>query len=483
MSHRAWTVTLLAALVLLVLPTLARAAWFYRGPPSARMVADPNLTEPFVQLETAVPPSQATPAAAQRGLVVVDLAHANNVEPEELNFLVAEILARGHDVEFHRSRNDFLAALPRAGGLIVPVPQSRYREDEVRRIRDFVDRGGRLLMLGDPARTRDPANLNSLAQAFELVAYGDYLYNQARNDGNFRYVFFERFFETPITEGLRHVVLYDAHSVGGAGRPLIRAAPGTYSSGREAVELAVAVMAAEGRAVLVGDATFLMEPFVTRFDNARLARNLARHLTGGELQRDLRDFPWLLGRQATLVYDGPVSLGPAARLASMLQRQGLTVALSRWAEDSELPDGALVLVTTFGRSSELEAWWAEGDLESQLGLGLEDLDREKTALLHLRFDQERPLVSLLGHDAGSLFDLLKAVDEGKLQDLRVDGSLALLVPEKEPKVTPTPTPTPADEATPEPDAEEPEDEPGATPEPEPSPTPTPEPTLTPTPEP
>lgn len=318
---------LVLALALLVAPILLRAAYFYRATPTLHPGAHPPLAE--VQIPPA--PGQSIPQSVGEeqgmGILLVDLAHGNDVDPQELSFLIREILGRGWKVEFPGTREDLIRALKRAHALLVAVPRRAYSAEEQRQVVEFVERGGRLALLGDPARVADPLALNSLAQPFGLLASADFLYNLEENDGNFRYVFFDSFEPAPLTEGLERVVFYDVHSVQGAGKPLIWSDGNTLSSHREGLPLAAAAIDAQGKVLLLGDVSFLVEPFVAFQDNALLARNLSAFLASGERRFDLRDFPALLGPRTSLVYSGSALLAQAGRLGSFLRQQGLEVEL------------------------------------------------------------------------------------------------------------------------------------------------------------
>lgn len=148
------------------------------------------------------------------GVMVVDGAHDNEFDTAELVCLLSSMANRGINVDFMGVATGFgsfrsmislerLEALEskqrQAGSLVVIAPREPYTKQERGLVRRFVDKGGRLLLIGDPTRTQQ---INSLAEEFGLSFQPGFLYNQTDYDLNHRNRFVQDFFPDPVTEGL-----------------------------------------------------------------------------------------------------------------------------------------------------------------------------------------------------------------------------------------------------------------------------------------
>jgi hypothetical protein len=316
---------LVLALILLLLPLAARWAYFYEGRYRAEPVPRPDVAgikasapdlEPFADA--------ALHTVSAPGTILVDLAHSNRVQMAELNVLQARLAARGHQLEPVQAAGDdsdlgLADQLQYARALVVISPGKDWKPDEIQRVQEFVDKGGRLLMVTDPSRygalfdeagdflglDDDVPHINDLAARFGLVFQADYLYNTVENEGNFRNIRLADFAGHELTQGLDQVVFYAAHSIVSEEPALIAAGGETRSSSSERAEdLRVATLAADGAVLALGDLTFMTEPYNETYDNDRLIANIAGFLTGAQRTYTLSDFPFFFGDQAHLVYTG-----------------------------------------------------------------------------------------------------------------------------------------------------------------------------------
>jgi hypothetical protein len=226
-------------------------------------------------------------------------------------------------------------ALRGADSFLVVAPIIEYTARETELVRRFVDKGGKVLLLGDPTRIK---RLNSLATALGINYEDDYLYNVVEHETNFRNIIVRDFASHPLTEGLSAIVLYTANSITGAAQPVAWGDANTRSSAREApgvlTPLAVAM---GGRVVAVGDATFIQPPYNETLDNDKFITNLAEFLTTSQRRFDLEDFPFLLSDEADVVMAGSDVLGPATQLAQLLSsedRRAVLASLERPTVDT-----------------------------------------------------------------------------------------------------------------------------------------------------
>ena len=136
---------------LLVLPSLARFAYYYRG-----IYRSPDVARPAhdaVRLPTlAVVPADTALAgqeeAAVKGRVIIDRAHENEVDDADLNVLVSYLTARGletvsnADVSGAQSGPTWPEMLRGASALIVASPHEPFVASELEAVERFVEQGG-----------------------------------------------------------------------------------------------------------------------------------------------------------------------------------------------------------------------------------------------------------------------------------------------------------------------------------------------------
>ncbi len=250
---------------------LAQLLFFYRGvylPPTAKA---PDFLGINVNLSRPTEISDSFTSGS--GTVLIDSSHSNNFDAADLNLLISRIIARGYSVEYLKDGSNLKKNLSSATSFVVISPTSSFSAADAKSVKEFIDGGGRLLMLSEPI---GGSEINSLASEFGILFWNDYLYNLKENEGNFRYIYLTEFANSSITKGLQRIVFYTAGSVFGNG--IIFTDSDTYSSSRgEKGRYAVAAMASDSRVLAIGDVTFLSEPYNV-LDNNRLIYNIADFL-------------------------------------------------------------------------------------------------------------------------------------------------------------------------------------------------------------
>ena len=249
---------------------LAQLLFFYRG------VYQPHVKMPdylSINVNSSLPIETTDNFTSGSGTVLIDLSHGNKFNIKDINLLLSRIIVRGYNVEYLRENYHLEEKLPGATSLVVISPESSFSADDVKAVKMFVDKGGRLLMLSEPTGENE---INSVASDFGILFWDDYLYNLLENDGNFKYIYLTDFAENDITKDLNRIVFYTSCSVFGNG--LIFTDNNTYSSSSgEKGRYQVAVMTEESQVLAIGDATFLSEPY-NALDNNRLIYNIADFL-------------------------------------------------------------------------------------------------------------------------------------------------------------------------------------------------------------
>ena len=310
--------------VLLALPIAYRYTFHYTGSPPEREVNRPQLDEIQVPTPPAAQYTDETVIAGD-GIVVVDMAHNNQIQMPELNVLASRLAARGHQL-VDWTDGSLKDALLEASAFLVITPLESFEEDQVATVVEFIASGGRLLLVGDPTRygylvddwgwisgiDSDARYLNSLGASFGITFVDDYLYNVNDNEGNFRNIKLSEWGESQLTRGVETVVFYAAHSLAvGDEAAVILADEDTWSSSTDrAGGLVVAAQTTGGQVLAIGDLTFMTEPFHTVRDNSRLIANVADFMTGAERTYALPDFPLFFGDKVAFIFTNNPDLGP-----------------------------------------------------------------------------------------------------------------------------------------------------------------------------
>jgi hypothetical protein len=249
--------------------------------------------------------------------VLIDLAHDNNFDVEELNVLMLRLVSRGLAVKFFGAEGDLEEELlgeeePEeadqdedalneeeedgeeenleeaeegeegedleeelmvANALIVVAPQEEFSSEEKETINEFVENGGKLLLIADPTRH---SRINSLSLDFGLIFEPDYLYNMKENEINYRNIFVTEFEENEITKSLEKIVLYTTGSISSADGGIAFVDQNTFSSLVETrKKLSPIALAEESKVLAISDLTFMTEPYNGILDNNKLIANIA----------------------------------------------------------------------------------------------------------------------------------------------------------------------------------------------------------------
>lgn len=363
--------------LLLAAPSLFRYFNFYQFGAPDRIEPEPYSADAVDTVPTpAANPFVDEPTIGE-GAILIDLDHRNQFDLEEIGSLDARLAQRGYQLVRHTG-GDLRTALRSVDGFVVIAPLDSFSTDEIDAVTDFVGRGGKLLLLGDPTRfsaflqetdfsfevvfERDEIPLNSLSNEFGIIFNGDYLYNMVENEGNFRNIILDGtgFGETAVTSNLQQVVFYGAHSieVGSEAMPLFAGGDNTWSSATDRPGgLALGAMSANERVLALGDLTFLEDPYSNVLDNGRLIAQIADFLTQTD-ERDfiLADFPFFFEDEIDLIYTGEPKLGPDAfdeiiQLQDGFRQIDKTVTLA-----SELGGGDSLVLGLYNQSDLVADW-------------------------------------------------------------------------------------------------------------------------------
>jgi hypothetical protein len=279
---------------------------FYQAPPSEM----PS----YEQIVVPAAPSTEFSDVYEKGegIILIDLAHDNAFDKEELNVLILRLVSRGLTIKFLNAedslRRELLGEenkvevnqgeallgeeddgeeddkeeeleeeLPEADAFIVVCPQLEFSKEEGETIDEFVNNGGKLFLIADPTRS---SQINSISLQFGLIFEPDYLYNIRENDANYRNIFAAEFKEAEITKNIEKIALYTAGSISSADCGIVFVDQNTFSSLIETRQrLSPMAQANESKVLAIYDLTFMTEPYNGILDNNQLIANIADWLT------------------------------------------------------------------------------------------------------------------------------------------------------------------------------------------------------------
>lgn len=230
------------------------------------------------------------------GVVLFDRSHGNRFGEADVGPLVGAIDSAGGEVRFTGLSNGFEQGLDAADVLVIADPGSQYGQSEVDAIEQFVDDGGRVVILGEPNRrvvesqglqaelaTRG-ARLTTVASRFGISFGTQYLYDMENNDGNFKDVVVSppTGVDESATAGVERVALYTPTAVQANGGTVLLRTSRTAERGNDEPDRAypVAVRSRGGGVIAVGDKTFLSEDYYAVADNEVFVQRLVEFMAG-----------------------------------------------------------------------------------------------------------------------------------------------------------------------------------------------------------
>lgn len=412
--------------VIALVVIVASVGMFYGGiyqPPSLPFPSLENVIQPIYQTR----PFTDTPLV-RKGLLVIDNAHWNSFDESELGVFLDRVTARGFSVSYTGlatgSREDELEEKLRlAQAYAVILPWRNFSDREVQLVKNFVNKGGRLLLVGDATRTH---RVNSVSQAFGINIESDYLYNVKEHDVVFRNIYLKDFQSDELTKGLQKVVLYAASSITSEGKGLIFSDENTFSSLRErSGRFAAAVRASEGRVVAMGDLTFMIPPYNAIYDNDQLIANLADFLTQSERDYHLEDFPNFLGQDVPVIALREELIPVAQSFKAAVSKTGGSARIS----SREDPLGDNVILGVWGDSPAVEYYLSIGGITVRDTIRTSvspDLSKKGAALLYLYRTNGRRVLIILGEDRESLEAVISQLESGGFRKSVVSPNLGIV---------------------------------------------------------
>ena len=449
-------IAILAFIFLFFAPSLVRRLSYYNllgGADRAEVPVFEPVKEEYIVEQPVSNEFVDEPDEVGSGLILVDLHHQNDFDLTEIRYLDNRLAVRGHELVTYTGQ-DLESALRSANAFVVIAPLTRFSETEVRAVADFVDRGGRLLLIGDPNSfafrfvetefqlnlfvETDDIPLNSLANEFDIIFNGDYAFNVDENDGNFKNIMVgdNSMSDSDLFADIDQLVLYGVHSLdlGGDASALIRADEATFSSVTDRPGgLVLAASGGDDNVVAIGDIDFLFPPNYTSYDNARFIAHIADFLTSTEA-RDytLAEFPYFYDADTVdVIYSGNPELGPNAfdeiiALDEAFEPLGIDVQLAGEPNRNndvlylglynQVGDDVLEILSSEGISLTIDPVPLTADELAQLAEEEADEDEEEEEAF---VDEIRVLETSLGTIQMSGSALFLLVEDGDQQSLIV----------------------------------------------------------------
>ena len=288
----------------IVMVVLGRGFFYYSGfysPPPTEIPSYEQIIAP------AAPSTEFSDVYEKgEGIILIDLSHDNDFDIEELNVLTSRLISRGLTIEFLTEESELKKELlgeeeeleeeplgeegeeeeePAgeeeeleeepliADVFIIVCPQEEFSKEAKETVDEFVNNGGKLLLVADPTRSDE---MNRISLKFGLVFEADYLYNMKENDANYRNIFVAEFEENEITKGLQRIALYTAGSITSTDGSIAFVDENTFSSVIETRKrLSPIALVQESKVLAIYDLTFMTEPYNGILDNNQLISNIA----------------------------------------------------------------------------------------------------------------------------------------------------------------------------------------------------------------
>ncbi len=326
------------ALVIFAVPILARTLWFYQGINNHRSLQTPDFAGITVATPVrSTPISQLTPEEKLNTRVLIDYSHSNLFTPSEIEVITRTLTNSGVDVRFTDYNTYLDEALKSVDCYLIIAPTYSFSSYELSAIQTFVAKGGRLLIFADPTRNSYSYDyyssssltltsvdiLNQITSQYGTTLHNDYAYNLTHNEGNFRNIYAIPSSDSSLTSGMVQIVLYSALSMTSEGDMLLSGSEDTLSSKTDlGGGLVFAALSQNDQVLVLGDMTFLEQPYLSVADNQLLLRSIVEFAGAGSRSIELSDFPFIILDQAVIYLSTDLTMD-SELLTSITSLQGL----------------------------------------------------------------------------------------------------------------------------------------------------------------
>ncbi len=447
--RRLAVISIACFIVVASLLVAGESLFFYKGRYQAPSVPAPSPGDVTVS-SVATGPSPEAPKH-RAGTILVDFSHDNNFSPWEINAMLSRIASSGFTVDFLKAAKpsdkdreqkrvqDLQEKLRLADAFIVVSPKAAVPSEEVDLIRQFVNKGGKLLLVEDPARrprgyayARTAAiPINDIATEFDLLFQSDYLYNLKENDGNYRYVSFRAFNQGDLTKGLNRITLYSAGSVNG-GTGVVFTDNNTLSSNTAARgKLSPITLSTDSKVLAIYNLNFVIEPFNAAFDNDKLIANVCDWLTTSGRAFPLSDFPYFLKEAPLVTYADASLLRTGIEFNNLLVDLGKNPRVVQYDEAASLSQDT-VFIGLFKDAAKVRKFLERGNItftSTNIEIqGMGTVPQAGTSIIYLGKDGDQRLLAVLADTEKRLLESGDLLRSGKFRQWLVSDTLAIYQP-------------------------------------------------------
>ncbi|RLE58605.1 MAG: hypothetical protein DRJ32_06135 [Thermoprotei archaeon] len=208
--------------------------------------------------------------------VVLDLSHKNLITLLQFQTLQEKFMRYGAYIKIVASSEELTYALDKAKVLIIPTPSLDYSDEEIKVVMDYLDKGGRILLLFDPSLSY-AYYMNSLSSRLGIVFSEGYLYNMKNCFGYYRNIYVYPSTADDLSENVSAIVLFTATHIYSNFTSYFEASNGTMSLVTENEDLFKPIVYSE-KIVAIGDQTFLNTLNTCVADNRLFIDNIVRYL-------------------------------------------------------------------------------------------------------------------------------------------------------------------------------------------------------------
>lgn len=236
--------------------------------------------------------------------ILIDKAHGNSFQSEDIQPLTSALIENGHEIRILREDDDIGEKLSNSDIYVVIDPTDEYTESETNGVKQFVDQGGRLLLVGEPNRKQiqigllatqvvtQRSALTTIGSKFGISFGTNYLYNLEEKDGNYQNIIAK----TPNNkniEDINRTVMHTATMVeSSSGSNILVTTQGTQKSGTHQVDrYSVAIQ--KENIIAIGDKSIFSDNRYNIADNEDLISYIIDSITGrsvsGQIDINIED--------------------------------------------------------------------------------------------------------------------------------------------------------------------------------------------------
>ena len=144
------------------------------------------------------------------GLMVIDRMHGNNFSDDEMVAFFSRVESHGFETRPIGTTGMppparalvLESELKEADTLAIILPRVSFTDEEVGLIRDFIEKHGKVILIGDPARA---SVMNTIAKPLGLIFEDGFLYNLNEHELNYSNIYLRDFRADPLTDGLEQI--------------------------------------------------------------------------------------------------------------------------------------------------------------------------------------------------------------------------------------------------------------------------------------